>query len=627
MSPIAPIGHRIIGFFGRKRLALLLALLALLILCAVVIWTTHDAMAHLPFLNRQGGATSSAGGKRNLVDLGPWQTAQALAPLAVTAEETAYARDAERLADHEVDQAFASALRLAIQQSQHRVLTGDALVLSQKVTQLKQLIKDDQSLVESLTPKSGSAPGSAKISTQSASGNNDLEIAKAQLALDTDELADAQHDLDRASGDRRAQIQEELAAHEASMRQYDSESHGDGQVAVLSAGQHRTLAARIKAWNSQRVRYQLIQQALHQAQAAVAALTAEHNTLEVKANANANAAASGGAAQDRDVRLAGIRERSSARQILTIYDDRIQTEQQLAAVYNKWSAQVLLQHRILLHLIMQSLALIAFILVCMVLGDALVRRLKTYPALEGRQVHTLRAVLEWAIQVLGVLLILLVIFGLPQQTPTILGLATAALTIALQDFVLAFFGWFLLMGKNGIRVGNWVEINGVGGEVTEMGLIYTTLLETGTLADRGHPTGRRITFINSFAIRGQYFNFSTTGQWMWDEITVSLPTSQDPRAMVERIHKAVLEETGEDANLAEREWKRGTRGDGLSRFNAAPVVNLRPSGSGIDVEVRYVTRASGRFEARNRLNQRVVDLLREQARAVQNEKPQAAAGA
>jgi len=62
------------------------------------------------------------------------------------------------------------------------------------------------------------------------------------------------------------------------------------------------------------------------------------------------------------------------------------------------------------------------------------------------------------------------------------------------------------MGKNGIRVGDLVEINSVSGEVTEVGLINTTLLETGNLADKGLPTGRRISFINSFAIRGQYFN-------------------------------------------------------------------------------------------------------------------------
>ena len=87
------------------------------------------------------------------------------------------------------------------------------------------------------------------------------------------------------------------------------------------------------------------------------------------------------------------------------------------------------------------------------------------PALDRRRSQTLRSILELSIQVIGVVLILLVIFGTPQETPTILGLATAALTIALQDFIIAFLGWFVLIGKNGIHVGDWVEINGVGGEV------------------------------------------------------------------------------------------------------------------------------------------------------------------
>jgi small-conductance mechanosensitive channel len=201
------------------------------------------------------------------------------------------------------------------------------------------------------------------------------------------------------------------------------------------------------------------------------------------------------------------------------------------------------------------------------------------------------------------------VFGSPAQLSTILGLATAGITIALQDFIVAFIGWFVLMGKKGIRIGDWVEINGVGGEVTEIGLISTTLLETGTSTDTGHPTGRRITFMNSFAIRGQYFNFTTTGQWMWDEITVPLPATDDTPAMVEGINKAVLEETKEDTQIAEREWKRGGRDDGLSKFSATPVVNMRPSGSGIDIQVRYVTRAPNRIEVRNRSYRRVIELL------------------
>jgi small-conductance mechanosensitive channel len=593
--------------FGPARLIFLLATVALLVLCLIFSWTTRDSMAHLSFFSGRGNVRSLADSQKTLVDLRPWQTAEALAPLAVTAEETEYAHDAERLADHEVDQAFASALRLASAQAQHRNLTGEALALSQKVEQLQQLIKEDLALINSLTPASGAPAKPAKDAAQPTASADDLEVAKAQLGLDTDQLADVQLELNRASGDDRAQIQSELAAHEALMSKYDGEARSRGELAILSARRHGTLTGRLKGWKSQLERYALIQQAMQQAQAAVATLTVEHQTLEAKANAST--AAPGSNAQDMASKLASITERAEQRQLLTICNDRIQTQQQLAAVYSKWAAQVLLQHRTLSHLILQSLALIAFILICVVLCDALVRWLTANPALDRRQMQTLRSVLRLGIQVVGGLLILLVIFGWPQQISTIVGLATAGLTIAMQDFILAFFGWFALIGKYGIRVGDWVEINGVGGEVTEVGLMSTTLLETGDLADRGHPTGRRITFLNSFAIRGQYFNFSTAGQWMWDEITVSIPASGDSQEMVERIRKAVEKETEKSAAVAEHEWKRGARGDGLSRFSANPVVSLRPSSTGIDVLVRYVTRASERFLVRNRLYQRVIDLL------------------
>jgi len=598
-------------------LIFLIVLIVLFGLCLAFSWSSGDSMASLLFFTGQGKTRNSANNQKTLVDLRPWQTAEALAALAVTAEETAYAHESEHLADHEVDQAFASALRIANTQAQHRNLTGETLALSQKVTQLQLLATEDQAQVQSLTSAAGLAANQSKVGHQAAASDDKLETAKAQLGLDSDQLDDAQKDLDRASGDNRTQIQEQLAAHEVTMQKYDKELRSDGLVAVLSAPKHGTLASRLKAWIKQRGRYQIVQMALHEARSDLASLTAEHSALETEAHARA--AKTAGNSLDHVARLANIKERGDDRQLLTIYDNRIQTQQQLATVYEKWSAQILLQHRVVLRLVLQSLALIAFILICMVLCDALVRRVMEHPALDRRQVQTLRTVLQLGLEALGALLILLVIFGTPQQMPTILGLATAGLTIALQDFILAFFGWFVLIGKNGIRVGDWVEIDGVGGEVTELGIMSTTLLETGDSAERGRPTGRCISFLNSFAVRGKYFTFATTGQWMWDEISVAIPASEGTDALVERICRSVQDETKESDRIAEHEWKRGSRADGLSRFSAAPVVNLRPSESGIDIRVRYVTRASERFVVRNRLYRHIISLLQNEHRPVEGE--------
>ena len=588
----------------RFRLLVLAILAALFLACIAFAWITRDAMSSFSFLPSQSGSRASLRARKTIVDITPWQTAETLAALAVTSEENDFARNAERLADHEVDQAFASALRQATLLVAHRKLTGDALALSQRVQRIQELVEDDKALVQILTPsRNATVPAESE-----APDDDDLDVAKAQLELDSDQLSDAQSELARAIGDNRADIQAELTSHEASMRKYDSEVNGTGEVAVISVSRHGTLAGRIEAWFKQNSRYQLLLQAQKRTNDDIAQLSGEHNALEQSARTAQTGIT---AANDRKTILTAMQEHRTRQQILSIYDDRIQTGQQLAAVYGKWAAQVQLQHRILLHLILQSLAIIFLILFFTVRGDAIVRRIMALPAIDRRQMHTLRMVFELAVQVIGGLLVLLVIFGAPQQTPTILGLVTAGITIVLQDFILAFFGWFFLMGKNGLRVGDWVEINGVAGEVSEVGLIYTKLLETGKIDDKGHPTGRRIAFINSFAIRGQYFNFTTTGQWMWDEIVVGVPASADPRVFLEKVQRVAVDETASDTQIAEQEWTEAVPGESSSRFSAAPVVNLRPVTGGTEILIRYMARASKRFDVRNRINQRVVDILRE----------------
>lgn len=581
----------------------------ILISCLIANYWTRDAMADLHFATR-GGAQSS----EELVDQGPWKTAWALAPLAVSAEEQRYAREAQRLADHEVDQAFAMALRQASLET--RVLPGESSALSHKVEDLQKTVKGDQTLVDGLTEQA-KGPNAATVA-------DDLEVAKAQLALDLDALNDAVEGLARQIGDQRSTIQQELAAHEAAMRSFDEHANSGGPTAVLSARAKGTLYRRLVAWFSQRSRYASIVQAKQQADRDGASLKAQYAQLQSAVNsgragipdAAAQPPANGVAASatplvlpSKALRLESLKRLSAQSSIRSLIGDRLQTQQQLSAVYNKWAAQVLLQHRIVWHLMFESFAWIAFIILCAGLVVSLVDAVLQTPAIDNRRKHTLHTILLLATQVVALLCILLVIFGPPDQVPTILGLATAGLTVAFQDFIVAFLGWFVLMGKNGIRVGNWVEINGVGGEVVEIGLFRTALLETGNWTDRGHPTGRRVTFLNKFAISGQYFNFSTASQWMWDEIKVNVPSSEDSHKVIELIHSAVLKETEKDADLAKEEWQRISKHNGLGHFNASPAVDMRPAASGTDIIVRYVTRASDRFEMRNRLYQAVIELL------------------
>ncbi|MGH7623683.1 MAG: mechanosensitive ion channel family protein, partial [Gemmatimonadaceae bacterium] len=214
-----------------------------------------------------------------------------------------------------------------------------------------------------------------------------------------------------------------------------------------------------------------------------------------------------------------------------------------------------------------------------------------------------------SLHVIAVLLILLVAFVPPDNLGTFLCLAGAGLTVALKDFIIAFVGWFVLMGKNGIRIGDLVEVNGVTGEVVELGMFYTTLLETGNWTESGHPTGRRVSFTNGFAVEGHYFNFSTSGQWLWDEVRIVVPSGRDPYPMIEALSRVASEATAASAREAEEELKSARRAPRLDTEATAPSVTLKPLGEGVEVTVRYITRAAERVELRARLYHTALECL------------------
>src|SRR6476660_9979506 len=260
---------------NRSRMVIVLVMLIVLAGTLAGAFLTRGVMAYLPFLQARKGSWTGAYVPPGVVDQRPWQTAATLAALAQSAEERKLAREAERVADHEVDQAFSQSLRQASVEKPN--LSGKALALQQRVTELQETIKNDQARIASLSAGAGRRPAGA------VSNGSDLEIAKAQLGLDQNELADSIDDLARESGDQRVKLQQELAARQAAVKQYrDTASRDDGQTAVASAEQYRTLAQQLSTWRSLRDRKQLIAQAEQLARADVAALTADEERLKAE---------------------------------------------------------------------------------------------------------------------------------------------------------------------------------------------------------------------------------------------------------------------------------------------------------------------------------------------------------
>ncbi len=554
-----------------------------------------------------------------IVDQTPLLTAQRLAQMPTSPEEQAFAEEALRLGDHEMDLAFAAAVRDA--EEHPPVLSAEAKEIQARLQQAEKAVEADKSEVARLTAAYEKASADKKDAL-----DDQIDVAKAKQELDQDEADDAKQDLIRSGGDPKGRIQSMVEEHEAASHVADTM-----HVSVFNDVEAQGLIHRVQRWSVLHQKQLLLWRAREDAESMVASLTAQHNALESQISAGkaratqttGQATSSAGAGgtkknsnlsrEDSTALVKATNLRASEQKTLAGFGKRIDDQKQLAEVYAKWTDVVAAKQRSVVHRMLTGLVIILGILLVGVFFDSWLERLLGKTSLDRRQVETMRTVTRVAVQICAVIFILLVIFGPPSQLGTILGLAGAGLTVALKDFIVGFLGWFVLMGKNGIRLGDWVEINGVTGEVVELGMFHTVLLETGNWTDSGHPTGRRVTFTNSYAIEGHYFNFSTSGQWMWDELQVVLPTGQDPYPVIDAIQKKVAEATTESAKQAEQEWQHVARSRQMNALSAAPAINVKPVIGGVEIAVRYITSANERYQLRAKLNQAAVDLLGQKA--------------
>jgi len=557
----------------------------------------------------------------DLVDESSYTTAMRLHLVAQTEDEQSLSQTALRIADHELDLAFTAALRDV--DAHPPALNSDAAVIQGRIAKSQSLLDADQQRVTQLTAALTQAKAAQKDAIQ-----DDLDLAQSQLELDKDELDEANQDLVDAGGNPRQQIETMAQEHNAQTKAHPTAPAAAAPAAgVLQNGSW----GKFKAWRQIKQKQQDLEDAKSAADQKAQALTERRIGLassldntkggisalsqhvkQPSAGAAAPAAAAAPAQrthEDAATLLGQTKSISADQKILTLLDRRIADQRQLARVYQQWSTLVAAEAAAAEHQLLLNALIIVVIALALLFLDQWLQRLLDNPKLDRRQVETLRSISRAALRVIGILIILLIIVGMPSEFGTMIGIVGAGLTVALKDFIVAFFGWLVLMGRNGIRLGDWVEINGVSGEVTELGMFHTVLLETGNWSDSGHPTGRRVTFTNSFAIEGHYFNFSTSGQWLWDELQVVVPAGSDPYPIVEAITKEVGEITADSAKQAEQEWNRAVPAGRGKSFSGQPGINVKPVMGGVEISVRYITRANDRFLQRAKLYQSAVDLL------------------
>jgi small-conductance mechanosensitive channel len=181
------------------------------------------------------------------------------------------------------------------------------------------------------------------------------------------------------------------------------------------------------------------------------------------------------------------------------------------------------------------------------------------------------------------------------------GLIGAGIAIALQDLFKNFVGGIIVFSTGVYRVGDRVEIESHYGDVIDIGLMYTTLLEIGEWVGGDQATGRLTVIPNGRVIASAVNNYTKDHNFIWDEITLPITYDSDWRSAVARFTAIVDKETESTTHQAERELSGIMDRYYLSKRGVEPAVYVTVTDNWIALSVRYIALARERRIVKDRI--------------------------
>jgi hypothetical protein len=194
---------------------------------------------------------------------------------------------------------------------------------------------------------------------------------------------------------------------------------------------------------------------------------------------------------------------------------------------------------------------------------------------------------------------------------TFAGLLTAGVAVAMQSVLVSIVGYFFLIGKYGIRVGDRIQIGTVVGEVIDIGLVRMHLMELHSDGPLG-PTGRVVAFANLivFQASGGLFKQIPGVNLSWRESTVVLPAVSDYSVLKTKLLAAisrVVEEYRDEFVRQANAIKESTAS--ISVDDTQPQVQMRLVGGRMEALIRYPVNLKHAAEIDERVSEAVLKTL------------------
>jgi len=188
-----------------------------------------------------------------------------------------------------------------------------------------------------------------------------------------------------------------------------------------------------------------------------------------------------------------------------------------------------------------------------------------------------------------------------------LGIAGAGLAVALQDLIASIAGAFSIGFSSLYAVGDRVQIGDTRGDVIDIGLLRTTIMETGNWVNADLYNGRIVLVPNSAVLKGTVFNYSQGFRFIWDEIKVVLSTESDCHVAKDTFLRVAKAAVGDYLREATTSWEVISENYQSANPPLEPTVSLIVNAGSLEFSISYVVDYNKRTAMKDRLFMRIVE--------------------
>lgn len=187
------------------------------------------------------------------------------------------------------------------------------------------------------------------------------------------------------------------------------------------------------------------------------------------------------------------------------------------------------------------------------------------------------------------------------------GVAGAGIAFALQEVIASFAGWFAISLANFYKPGDRIQLGGIKGDVIDIGILRTTLMEVGEWVKGDLYSGRVVRIANSFVFKEPVFNYSGDFPFLWDEITVPIKYGSNYNLAREIFYKVTGELLGVYAIEATKAWQEMTKDYLLEQVKLEPVITLVANDNWVEFTIRYVVDYKQRRVTKDKLFTKILE--------------------